>query len=283
MCQGSGFDLISEIHQNLSGTNTTQRISRFGNGVSTVLRKDLPHKRRSPDRDVSDTKMDHFIMDRKTDSELMTALNSLDRESGCVFACAADKGPGDFSVSIVCKRFRVPSQEESRAQNERRACCLCRFTQQALNTSNSEVSNDSLHENIRGILLAGTSGLTSSQFASVMATSGTTGADPPPSSSPPLSLPFSRAKIGATVFLGRAPKRETRPPCRDASSPASANASPEAKSTKARHPEAGRRSGRTQSRDKAIHVLALQGLLGAVRRVARIWSDAPEDARRLHS
>ena len=33
------------------------------------------------------------------------------------------------------------------------------------------------HENIRGILLAETSGLTSSEFASVLATSGTTGAE----------------------------------------------------------------------------------------------------------
>ena len=34
-----------------------------------------------------------------------------------------------------------------------------------------------LHENIRGILLAETSGLTSNEFASVLATSGTTGAE----------------------------------------------------------------------------------------------------------
>ena len=33
--------------------------------------------------------------------------------------------------------------------------------------SNSEISTDLLHENIRGILLAETSGLTSSEFASV--------------------------------------------------------------------------------------------------------------------
>ena len=45
---------------------------------------------------------------------------------------------------------------------------------QALNASNSEISKDFLHENIRGILLAETSGLTSSEFASVLATSGTT-------------------------------------------------------------------------------------------------------------
>ena len=43
--------------------------------------------------------------------------------------------------------------------------------------SNSEISTDLLHENIRGILLAETSGWTSSEFASVLATSGTTGAE----------------------------------------------------------------------------------------------------------
>ena len=48
---------------------------------------------------------------------------------------------------------------------------------QALNASNSEISKDFLHENIRGTLLAETSGLTSSEFASVLATSGTTGAE----------------------------------------------------------------------------------------------------------
>ena len=44
---------------------------------------------------------------------------------------------------------------------------------QVLNTLNSEISEDFLHENIRGILLAETSGLASSEFASVLATSGT--------------------------------------------------------------------------------------------------------------
>ena len=46
-----------------------------------------------------------------------------------------------------------------------------------LNASNSEISKDFLHENIRGISLAETSGLTSTEFASVLATSGTTGAE----------------------------------------------------------------------------------------------------------
>ena len=48
---------------------------------------------------------------------------------------------------------------------------------QALNASNSENCKEFLHENIRGILLAETSGLTSSEFESVLATSDTTGAE----------------------------------------------------------------------------------------------------------
>ena len=48
---------------------------------------------------------------------------------------------------------------------------------QAVNASNAEISRDLLHENIRGILLAETSGLTSSDFVSVLATRGTTGAE----------------------------------------------------------------------------------------------------------
>ena len=48
---------------------------------------------------------------------------------------------------------------------------------QALNASTAEINKDLLHENIRGVFLAETSGLTSSEFASVLATSGTTGAE----------------------------------------------------------------------------------------------------------
>ena len=48
---------------------------------------------------------------------------------------------------------------------------------QALNASSAEISKEFLHDNIRGILLAETSGLTSSWFASVLATSGTTSAE----------------------------------------------------------------------------------------------------------
>ena len=46
-----------------------------------------------------------------------------------------------------------------------------------LNASSAEINKDFLHENIRGILLAETSGLTTSEFASVLATNGTTGAE----------------------------------------------------------------------------------------------------------
>ena len=48
---------------------------------------------------------------------------------------------------------------------------------QALNASNSEISKDFLHEDIRNILVAETSGLASSEFASVLATTGTTSAE----------------------------------------------------------------------------------------------------------
>ena len=48
---------------------------------------------------------------------------------------------------------------------------------QALNASNAEINKDFQLENFRGILLAEASGLTLSQFASVLATSGTTGAE----------------------------------------------------------------------------------------------------------
>ena len=39
MGQVSGFDLIQEILQKLSGATTTQRITRFGVGVTTVSRE----------------------------------------------------------------------------------------------------------------------------------------------------------------------------------------------------------------------------------------------------
>ena len=45
----------------------------------------------------------------------------------------------------------------------------------ALNQANNEIKTDFLHEMIRGILLAETSGLSPSEFAAVLATSGQTG------------------------------------------------------------------------------------------------------------
>ena len=53
---------------------------------------DLLHKRRSSGRDVPETQLDHFCMNRKSESELMTVLNFRDCESGCTFASAV----GDF-------------------------------------------------------------------------------------------------------------------------------------------------------------------------------------------
>ena len=74
---------------------------------------DLPHKRRSSDRDVSETQMDYFLTNRQTDSELMKVPNFLDCESGCSFDCAVDKGPGDFRVSVVCKAWSSAAGRKS--------------------------------------------------------------------------------------------------------------------------------------------------------------------------
>ena len=77
--------------------------------------------------------------------------------------------------------FRLDSLRRNYGETMRR--WTRRFTPQyskvgqALNASNAEISHDLLHENIRGILLAETSGLTSSEFASVLHTCGTTGAE----------------------------------------------------------------------------------------------------------
>ena len=92
MCQRSGVDLIQEIHQKLRGTNTPQRISRFGVCVGTVSLERRPK-----------TQMDYFFMNCKTDSSLITVPKFLDCESGCTFVCTVDKGPGYFLVSVICK------------------------------------------------------------------------------------------------------------------------------------------------------------------------------------
>ena len=64
---------------------------------------DLPHKQRRSDRDVPETQMDHFFMNRKSDSALMTLLNFLDGVSGCTFACTVTRAPSDSPVSVICK------------------------------------------------------------------------------------------------------------------------------------------------------------------------------------
>ena len=78
-------------------------------------------------------------------------------------------------VRLVLDFFRLGSLRRNNGEAmrhwTRRITLQCTKVGQALNSSNSEISKD-----IRGILLAGTSGLTSSEFASVLVTSGTTGA-----------------------------------------------------------------------------------------------------------
>ena len=66
---------------------------------------------------------------------------------------------------------------ETMRQGTRRFTLQCSKVGQALNASNAEINKHFQHENIRGISLAETSGLTPSQFASVLATRGTTGAE----------------------------------------------------------------------------------------------------------
>ena len=84
-------------------------------------------------------------------------------------------------VRLLLDFFRLDSLRRSYGETMRH--WTRRFTLQyskvgqALNPSNAEINKDFLHENIRGIMLAETSGLTSSEFASVLATSGTTSAE----------------------------------------------------------------------------------------------------------
>ena len=96
--QRSAIDLIQEIPQRLSPTNPTHCISRFGVGAS-IVRKDA----------TPATQSNCLSTNRKWGSE--------DCESGCTFACAVDKVPGDFPCSVICKRIGVLWQEESRAHN----------------------------------------------------------------------------------------------------------------------------------------------------------------------
>ena len=90
-------------------------------------------------------------------------------------------GPKSTQEGVRLVFFRLDSLRRNYGETIRH--WTRRFTKQyskvgqALNASNSEISKDVLHENIRGTLLAKTSGLTSGEFASVLATSGTTGAE----------------------------------------------------------------------------------------------------------
>ena len=83
-------------------------------------------------------------------------------------------------VWLLLDFFRLDSLRRNYGENMKH--WIRRFTLQfskvgqALKASNGDINKDFLHENIRCILLAETSGLTSSEFATVLATSGTTGA-----------------------------------------------------------------------------------------------------------
>ena len=57
--------------------------------------------------------MDYFFTNRKSDGELMTVLNFLDCDSECTFACAVDKGPGDFLVSATRTGLEFRAGRES--------------------------------------------------------------------------------------------------------------------------------------------------------------------------
>ena len=82
---------------------------------------------------------------------------------------------------VLLDFFRLDSQRRNYGETTRH--WTRRFTLQytefgqELNTSSSEISKDILHEYGGGILLAETSSPPSSEFASVLAKSGTTGAE----------------------------------------------------------------------------------------------------------
>ena len=122
MGERSGFDLKQELHQKLTGRNTTQRFSRLGVRCEHCVAgkmPDLPYKLRSSDRDVIETQMDYFYMNRRTDSELMTVLNFLGCESGCAFPCAVEKSPRDFLVSVFAKDWSCAAGRVSWSERTR--------------------------------------------------------------------------------------------------------------------------------------------------------------------
>ena len=79
----------------------------------------------------------------------------------------------DSSDSILCDE----NYGETMRHWTRRVTMQHTNVGQALDTTTSGISKDLLHAHIRGILPLETSGSTSSEFASVLATSGTTGAE----------------------------------------------------------------------------------------------------------
>ena len=120
-----------------------------------------------------------YVRDNLTDVQLEAA-----DESGALMIVKTIRlsvGPKatQEGVRLLSDFFRLDSLRRSYGDTMRH--WTRRFTLQyskvgqALNASNSETSI--LHESIRGILLAETSGLTSNEFAPVSATSGTTGAE----------------------------------------------------------------------------------------------------------
>ena len=58
-------------------------------------------------------------MNRKMDSELMAVLNFLGCESGCAFACAVEKSPRDFSISVFAEDWSCAAGRESLSERTR--------------------------------------------------------------------------------------------------------------------------------------------------------------------
>ena len=121
-----------------------------------------------------------YVRDNLTDAQLEAA----DGSSALMIVKTIRLSVGPKStqegVRLLLDLFRLDSLRRSYGKTMRH--WTRRFTLQyskvgqALNASNSDISKDFLHENIRGILLAETSGPTSSELASV-STSGTTSAE----------------------------------------------------------------------------------------------------------
>ena len=122
-----------------------------------------------------------YVRDNLTDVQLEAA----DGSSALMIVKTIRPSVGPKStqegVRLLLDFFRFDSLRRSNGETRRH--WTRRITQQysevgqALNASNAEINKDFRHENIRSILLAETPGMTSSEFASVLATSGTTSAE----------------------------------------------------------------------------------------------------------